>query len=221
MSILITGFKSVAAVAAFVGFFGTVGAAQALTITASPIADLNSIDLSSTTTVANADSSDLSITGGSIGATWRSPFDGSGISNPATNWEEIPYFSVGPSTSSPEYLVLNGTSTWLSLLMGSVDTYNTIKFYVTGVVAAVAEVTGSQILAAGAEAGAIGANWVTISGIPTFDKVGFFSTNNAFEFSNVAVAPLPPAMLLIGSGLLALGVVGRRRKTGKGTPTTA
>ncbi len=209
----LNGLKSVAAVAALVGFFGTVGAAQALTVSATPIADFATVDLTSTVTVPNADVSGLSIRGGSIGSTYRSPFDGSGIASAPTNWRELPYFSVGPSTSSPQFMMLNSTSTWLSLLIGSVDAYNTIKFFLGG--SQVGSVSGNQILAAGAETGGIGANSVYISGVSTFDKVGFYSTNNAFEFSNIAVAPIPPAMLLIGTGLVGLGIVGRRKKAKK------
>ncbi|MBL4906585.1 MAG: hypothetical protein JKX94_03960 [Sneathiella sp.] len=105
----------------------------------------------------------------------------------------------------------------LSLLWGSVDTYNRIIFY-SGVTL-VDSLTGTQVLDAGlgVPEGEGYAN-ITISAL-LFDRAVFISdTLNSFEYSNLVVTsiPLPAAFFLYGAGMVILSLVGRikRRKPG-------
>ena len=142
---------------------------------------------------------------------WRSPYDPSGDGPYDANWDTYSYFSVGPSTSSPATLQFSGLRAGLKMLWGSIDGYNTMKFYNGATL--VATVTNLDVLPSSTEAAGTGASYVSITGLE-FDSVDFYSTSNAFEFANVsAVAiPLPAGGLLLISALGAV-VVTRRRKT--------
>jgi hypothetical protein len=107
--------------------------------------------------------------------------------------------------------------TSLALLWGSPDTYNTITFYSglneTGTAVSYSPGTGAL---AGLTPSQVGATEVDFtSGSGSWGSVSFTSSQNSFEFANVAVVPSPePASIaLLASGLLAIGAgVARRRK---------
>ncbi len=167
------------------------------------------------------------IVSGSVGGQYKSPFDpraaNNGVDVPAAgavpNWERIQYYSVGSpapnSAPSPAVLAYAAQQSYLSILWGSIDTYNAVEFYLNG--ALQSTVTGGYLLANGGLPAASGAAFVHIA--ERFNEVRFYSNFGrnadvpAFEFSNVVAAVPVPAggLLLIG----ALGLLGalRRRKT--------
>ena len=138
------------------------------------------------------------------------------------------YFSVGPSTSTPGFVLL-GVSNLVSLsfIWGSIDTYNTLHFTDAAgnlLVGAQYNYTGSQIaalipaFAQGNQTAADQNPIVTfLFGGLDMTLVGGFrmsSTQNAFEIDNIVVNSVPEpgtwAMMLLGFG--ALGFAIRRRK---------
>lgn len=135
------------------------------------------------------------------------------------------YYTVGPvgaSNSGPGVIDLSafGGLTTLSLLWGSVDTYNTLTFlgfdgstvigsYVGGDI--IGSDFGSQVLP--------GSNpLVTFNFTGTDQAVGFLkmeSTSQAFEIDNIAVqaVPEPGTWLLMLLGFAAVGASMRARKS--------
>jgi hypothetical protein len=136
------------------------------------------------------------------------------------NWQDIDYYTVGspaPDTApSPAILTFTTPQSYLSLLWGSIDTYNAIALYLNGVLQDT--VTGQDLFNAGGLPAASGAAFVKIA--ESFNEVRFFSNypgfgadTPAFEFSNVVAAvPVPAGGLLLIGALGGLAVL-RRRKT--------
>jgi PEP-CTERM motif len=102
---------------------------------------------------------------------------------------------------------------YFGLYWGSVDTYNSLKFYKDG--SLVGTVNGIDVAnpANGNQTLQSTNRYVNITDL-LFDKVVFSSTSYAFEFDNIAASPVPePAtMLLFGAGLAGLATVRRKRK---------
>jgi len=153
---------------------------------------------------------------GSVSESYRSPFDGSGSGNsPAPGWEDIWYYSVGPSPNATvlAQLDFNSGQTSLSFLWGSVDDYNVLQFLDQGG-NVFDSVSPDALFNLGADEGS-GAAFVIIQGFAQpFFGIRFGSDTNAFEFSNIATTavPIPPALLLFGSALAGLGYLMRRRR---------
>lgn len=92
--------------------------------------------------------------------------------------------------------------TYFGLLWGSIDSYNTLTLYNGNSV--IGTIIGSQVSdpAAGNQQIA-GTHYVNIYSDLAFDRVVATSSQYAFEFDNVAFAPVPePATLLAGALLL-------------------
>jgi len=140
------------------------------------------------------------------------------------NWAEPPgdtsnYFTVGPSTSTPGILTLSRLASYFGFYGGSPDAYNSIEFFNGNNL--IQSFSGSQLatLAGVSNTGdqAIGKFWnfTATSSAYYFNKVEFFSTQNAYETDNHAViltaVPEPEtyAMMLAGLGLIGFMV---RRK---------
>lgn len=164
----------------------------------------------------------------SLPGQFRSPFQ---------NFDGSTFPCCSPDYSLASYnSVRNGTATYnfgtaalsLSLLWGSPDTYNTISFYsgLNGTGAALGSFTGASLVGDGAHSFpaslGFGHDFVKFVSDVAFLSVVLSSTNPAFEYSNLTafdrngdnapVIPLPPAMLLFGSALVGLGLLGRRRR---------
>lgn len=153
-------------------------------------------------------------------ATYRSPFDGSGVEDPATNFASLPFWAIGPSNPAGNAdnhatLKFANDRSGFSFVWGSVDSYNSIEFF-NG--AASTLLLTSSVLAAGFPTN-LGAIFVTVSDI-VFDRIVFKSTNQeALEVGLFASVPIPAGVLLLGSGLAGLGFLGWRRKRTTGVAT--
>ena len=182
------------------------------------------------TTVTDWAGYDLSNTGSTAGGVWtdpaalrtgsadglyRSPFDGSGVEDPAPNWETLQFWAIGPNnpagnannaaTLSFGQTVLNA----FTFIWGSVDSYNSVDFQLNGVSQTLLT---SLVLNPAGFPTTLGAIFVEVTGI-SFNSIVFTSTNQeALEVSFLAAVPLPAGVLLLGSALAGLGFLGRRRK---------
>ena len=135
---------------------------------------------------------------GSTPNTAVTPFGGSSLTD---------YLAVEPGGS----VVINFSTpqTSFALLWGTVDTYNSLTFTAGGTV-----VGGSAVATAlGFPAnGTVNEN-VLISGLPTFTSILVQSSTAAFEFvpGTALAVPEPMSLALFGTGLLGLGLIGRRQ----------
>ena len=184
----------------------------------------------------NFDNLPLGNTGGTsngIGVSFTG--DGQAVQGSQTDVYAAPYLSNnngslfgdpnnGPDTTTylttgigSVILAMPGQETYLGLLWGSVDSYNTLSFYEGSTL--IGSVTGTQVTSnADGDQGVNGTYYVNITSTETFDKVVATSSQYAFEFDNVAynVSSVPEPSSFI---LAIVGVVGlvpyyhqRRRK---------
>lgn len=131
------------------------------------------------------------------------------------------YYSVGPSTSSPGTIDLSAFTdiASISILWGSVDTYNTLEF-IDALGNPLATFVGNDIFnpANGDQTDPNTNPVVTflLSGTDMSDVAGLrlSSSQNAFEVDNLAINAVPEpgtwAMMLLGFG--AIGFAIRRRR---------
>lgn len=133
------------------------------------------------------------------------------------------YASVGPSDGTPGVFDLTGLGPirTISFIWGSVDSYNTLDILGAGG-AVLATIVGNQIFnpANGNQTDPNTNPLVTLTiGDDIFGQVTalrFSSTQNAFEFDNLAVAVPEPttwAMMIGGFGLLGAAVRRSRKAT--------
>jgi len=122
------------------------------------------------------------------------------------------YFSVGRGTTTIAFAEDN---TYLGLLWGSVDSYNSLAFYDGADL--VGMITGDMIVdPATGDQGIGGTFYVNFDVASGFDRIVLVSTQYAFELDDLAygqntlVIPEPVAATLLASGLLILGFTVRR-----------
>ena len=98
------------------------------------------------------------------------------------------------------------------MLWGSIDSYNTIKFYLGDDL--VKSWNGTEIITKFSLGGSAN-NFEQVAllrfSFDGFDSVEFSSTGNSFEFA-LAPVPLPAAGLLLLTALGGMSVISRRRK---------
>lgn len=125
------------------------------------------------------------------------------------------YYSTGKGTTT---ITFDETATYLGLLWGSVDSYNSIEFYDGDIL--IGTINGSQIRnPANGDQGIGGTYYVNFEVEGGFNRVKLISTGFSFEIDDLAYGadynrvaiPEPASALLLGAGLLALGYARRRR----------
>jgi hypothetical protein len=132
--------------------------------------------------------------------------------------DATPYLTVAyPAQTGTMLATLGASYNYFGLYWGSIDNYNTLKFYDGGNL--VATINGADVIAAGTTLGdqmAPGANrYVNFFFTDaSYDKIEFSTTQYAFETDNHAYAkvPEPTSFALMGLGLAAVGFVARRRR---------
>ena len=151
---------------------------------------------------------------GEYAAPFVSGSNGIGFLNPdqPTGVDTSRYLSTGIGSV---VLQFNSAQNYLGLLWGSVDNYNTLSFYDGQ--SLVGSFTGTQIWAnANGDQGQQGTFYVNFSSLDgTFNKVVASSTQNAFEFDNVAynTQGVPDSgSTLAFAGLAFAGLISIRRK---------
>ena len=154
---------------------------------------------------------------GSLGGRYAAPYlsngQGTAFGDSANGLDTTTYLASGIGSVT---LTFAGEEQYLGLLWGSVDTYNTLSFYDGTTL--VGSVTGLNVQAnADGNQGATGTYYVNVTSATGFNRVVASSTSFAFEFDNVAYRPMPSvpepgALGLLGAGLVATGLVRRRRR---------
>jgi hypothetical protein len=162
---------------------------------------------------------DAQTTTGFASGIYAAPYvDGNGglFGDAETGSDTTKYLSTGIGSVT---LTFAADQTYLGLLWGSVDNYNTLSLY--NGAALVASYTGSDVTGSPTgDQGVNGSYYVNISNLDPFNRVVFTSSQYAFEFDNVAYnvdppgnVPEPLTLSLFAAGLGGLMVLrGRSRK---------
>jgi hypothetical protein len=151
---------------------------------------------------------------------WVSGGSGLNFGNQADGVNTTKYITSGkdgsPNVGANATLTFNRKQTYFGLLWGSVDLYNTLKFYDGNTL--VGSITGGMVNPnAVGNQGLSGTFYVNVNSTVGFNRVVAVSSNYAFEFDNVAYGnaiPEPGSLLVWGAlGLAGLGFTNRRRKS--------
>jgi hypothetical protein len=150
---------------------------------------------------------DYAIVSGSVGGLYAEPFG-----------TVPPYLTVPlESSNGSATFDLGFAANYFGLYWGSIDSYNSISFYLGG--ALVSSFTGSDVVmpADGNQTSTDTNRYVNFHfGAMSFDQVVLASNGYAFESDNHAFAkvPEPSILALLGLGLIGLGFARRRQRMG-------
>ncbi len=162
-------------------------------------------------------SGDAQAVSGSVGGLYAAPTlsgnNGIGFGSPdqPNGVDTTTYLSTGVGSVT---LTFGSMHQYFGMLWGSVDTYNTLSFYLAGNLTG--SLTGFDVTqAANGDQGANGTFYVNIN--TPYDTVVATSSSYAFEFDNVAYSEQPltvpeggESLALLGLGLAGLVLVRRK-----------
>lgn len=147
---------------------------------------------------------------GQYAAPWLSGGNGIGFGAQANGADTTKYISTGIGSVTLDWGSAN--LNYFGILWGSVDAYNSLRFYNGNTL--VDTVTGTNVWAgANGNQGVNGTQYVNINTSGTFNRVVAKSTSYAFEFDNVAYKAVPDSgsiVALFGGAMIALAAFRRR-----------
>ena len=159
---------------------------------------------------------------GAVGGIYAAPFlsggNGAGFGN-ADGTDATTYITTGSTGANPlakVELTFATAQSYLGILWGSIDPYNTLSFYFGETL--LDSITGTEVKAgANGDQGVNGTLYVNFLSDTPFNRVVATSSGYAFEFDNIAYSPsnpVPePAMLaLLGLGLVGVAAARRRQR---------
>lgn len=149
---------------------------------------------------------------GDIGGVTAAPFYGPLVGDR----DPTPYLSIGPGHPSVTIDYVS-TRTLFGLYWGSVDSYNTVQFFLGGSPVVGGSFTGDDItpLLANGNQDSYSSNRYVIFSSLAYDRVVLGSNTAAFEIDNIASAVPEPAtwaLMLIGFGGIAFMAYRRARR---------
>jgi VCBS repeat-containing protein len=139
-----------------------------------------------------------------------------GVVSGSSSVTAAPYVGPAPGhQDTTQYLSIGGNATEtitfasqknvFGLYWGSVDSYNSIKFYDgTTLVASYTGADISPLLSNGNQGSFASNGYVEFSGLHSFNKVVLSSTSNAFEIDNISAGYVPPPTLGPVTGTLSV-----------------
>jgi PEP-CTERM motif len=155
---------------------------------------------------------------GSVSNLYAAPFLSSGngapFGDPNNGPDTTTYLSTGTGSVT---LALPGEEKYVGLLWGSVDSYNTLSLYNGSTL--VGTVTGTDVTSsANGNQGELGTFYVNITSTDSFNTIVATSTQNAFEFDNVAfntsAVPEPSSIMLGLIGMMGAATYTQMRRKG-------
>jgi hypothetical protein len=157
------------------------------------------------------------IVSGDLSGQYSAPGGVDGLNKDTTYYVTVPKPASGGNGSVLVTGLPAGTYNYFGLWWGSMDTYNTLTFYL-GNVPTGEFVTGTDVatpnVANGNQTSPTDNHYVNFYNLKPYDSFEMSSTQYAFEADNFAIGnrpvPLPAAIWLFGAGLLGLFGVRRR-----------